>query len=137
MRATIGGLRDDVAKYFREVDAIQGQAKSLGDPETLARNLLEQGARGDVSGLEGIAASNRKVRDGLRAIAVPEPCREHHRLTMALLDQSVVMLEHVKGQLNGSDDSSLAALPAEGRDLEQKAKEADALAAEIKRRFGL
>ena len=79
-------VRDDVASYFREVETIQGQARSGGDPEALAQKLLEQAGNGDMSGFDALAAANQKVRDGLRAIPVPGPCREHHRLTLALLD---------------------------------------------------
>jgi hypothetical protein len=130
-------LRDAVAAYFRNVDTIQSRAKSWNDPEALARTLLEQGSRGDTSGFDGLAAANRKVRDDLRALDVPEPCREHHRATLALVEESVSMLERVKSQLQGSDTSSLTAIAGSGQDLERKAKDVDAQAAEIKRRFGL
>ena len=130
-------LRDDVARYFREVEAIQSQAKSGGDPEALARTLLEQGVKGAESGFNGLSAANRKVLDALRGVAVPEPCREHHRLTLGLMEESIAMLDRVKGQLHGTDEGSLAALPAQGRELERKAKEVDAMAADIKRRYGL
>ena len=130
-------LRDDVARYFREIETIQSQAKSSGDPETLARTLLEQGVKGDASGFDGLVTANRKVLGALRAVQVPEPCREHHRITLGLLEQSIAMLDHVKGQLQGGNEGSLAALPAQGQELERGAKEADALAVEIKRRFGL
>jgi hypothetical protein len=126
-----------VAAYFRQVESIQSQGKSSSDPEAFARALLEQGAKGDVSGFDSLAGANRRIGDALRAIEVPEPCREHHRRTLALVDESVAMLEQVKGQIQGSDGGSLAALPAEAMALERKAKEVDALAAEIKRRFGL
>jgi hypothetical protein len=130
-------LHDDVARYFREVETIQSQAKSSGDPETLARTLLEQGMKGDESGFDGLVAANRKVLEALRDVQVPEPCREHHRLTLGLMDESIAMLGRVKSQLSGGDEAALAALPAQGRELERKAKEADALAAEIKKRFGV
>jgi hypothetical protein len=130
-------LRDEVASYFRDVEAIQSQAKSWSDPEALAQKLLEQAGRGDMSGFDGLAAANQKVRDSLSAMSVPEPCREHHRLTVGLLDESIAMLDRVKGQMGGGDLASLSAMAAQGHDLEQKAKRVDALAAEIKRRFGL
>lgn len=130
-------LRDEVARYFREIETIQSQAKSSGDPETLARTLLEQGVKGDASGFDGLVTANRKVLDALSTVQVPEPCREHHRITLGLLEQSIAMLDHVKGQLQGGNEASLAALPAQGQELERGAKEADALAADIKRRFGL
>jgi hypothetical protein len=130
-------LRESVATYFRNVDAIQSRAKSWNDPEALARTLLEQGSRGDMSGFDGLAAANRKVREDLRALDVPEPCQEHHRATLALVEESVSMLERVKSQFQGSDSSSLAAIAGSGQELERKAKEVDAQAAEIKRRFGL
>ena len=130
-------LRTDVASYFREVESIQSQAKSPGDPQALAQTLLDQAVKGDLSGFDGLTAANRKVRDALRAVAAPEPCREHHRLTLALLDESIAMLDRVKGQLSGADERSLASMPAEGQELERKAKSVDAMAAEIKRRFGL
>jgi hypothetical protein len=134
---TTDKLRDEVARYFREVETIQSQAKTSGDPETFARTLLEQGMKGDASGFDGLVAANRKVLDALGAVEVPEPCREHHRLTLRLLEQSIAMLGNVKGQLQGGNEASLAALPAQGQELERGAKEADALAADIKRRFGL
>ena len=62
-------LRDEVATYFREVEAIQSQAKSWNDPEALAQKLLDQAGRGDVSGFDGLAAANSKVRDHLRALS--------------------------------------------------------------------
>jgi hypothetical protein len=130
-------LREAVATYFRNVDAIQSRAKSWNDPEALARTLLEQGSRGDMSGFDGLAAANRKVRDDLRALDVPEPCREHHRATLALVEESVSMLERVKSQFQGSDTSSLAAIAGSSQELERKAKDVDVQAAEIKRRFGL
>jgi hypothetical protein len=130
-------MRDQVAAYFREVEAIQRQGKSSSDPESFARGLLEQGANGDVSGFDALTGANKQIRDALRAMTVPEPCREHHRRTLALIEESIAMLERVKGQIQGSDEGSLAALPAEGMALERKAKEVDALAVEIKRRFAL
>jgi hypothetical protein len=130
-------MRDAVAAYFREVEAIQSQAKSWSDPEALAQKLLEQASKGDVSGFDGLAAANQKVRDGLRAVSVPEPCREHHRRTVALLDESIAMLERVKGQMNGADVSALTAMAAQGQELERNAKAVDAMAADLKRRFGL
>ena len=130
-------LRDDVASYFREVDTIQGQASSGGDPQALAQKLLEQAASGDMSGLDALAAANQKVRDGLRAIPVPAPCQGHHRLTLALLDESIGMLQRIKGRIGGADAGALASMPAEAHELERRTKEVDAMAAEIKRRFGL
>jgi hypothetical protein len=130
-------LRNEVASYFREVETIQSRGKSWGDPQALAQTLLAQAAKGDVSGFDGLAAANRGVRDALLAVAAPEPCREHHRLTLALLDESIAMLDRVKGLISGADAGSLAAMPAEGQALERKAKDVDAMAAEIKRRFGI
>jgi hypothetical protein len=130
-------MRNEVASYFREVETIQSRGKSWGDPQALAQTLLEQASKGDVSGFDGLAAANRSVRDALRAVAAPEPCREHHRLTLVLLDESIAMLDRVKGLISGADAGSLAAMPGEGQALERKAKDVDAMAAEIKRRFGI
>jgi hypothetical protein len=130
-------LRDDVARYFREAETIQGQARSWGEPEAFAQKLLEQAGNGDMSGFDALAVANQKVRDGLRAIAVPEPCREHHRLTLAILDESIAMLQRVKGLINRADAGGLASMPAEAHELERRTKDVDAMAAEIKRRFGL
>jgi hypothetical protein len=130
-------LRNEVASYFREVETIQSRGKSWGDPQALAQTLLAQAAKGDVSGFDGLAAANRSVRDALLAVAPPEPCREHHRLTLALLDESIAMLDRVKGLISGGDAGSLAAMPAEGQALERKAKDVDAMAAAIKLRFGI
>jgi len=135
--ATSDRLRDDVARYFREVEAIQAQAKTSGDPETFARTLLEQGVKGDESGFDGLTAANKKVLDSLRSVSVPDPCREHHRQTLALLEESIGMIDGIRRQLQGGSEASLTAFATRGKELESKAKEVDALAAEIKRRYGL
>src|SRR6185295_7452377 len=60
--------RNEVASYFREVEVIQSQGKSWDDPQALAQSLLDQATKGDVSGFDGLAAANRKVRDALAAV---------------------------------------------------------------------
>ena len=47
------------------------------------------------------------------------------------------MLQRIKGRIGGADAGALASMPAEAHELERRTKEVDAMAAEIKRRFGL
>ena len=130
-------LRASVAAYFQEVDAIQSQGKSWTDPEALARTLVEEGAKGDTSGFDGLITANRRVRDSLASIQVPEPCRAHHDRTLTLLDRSIALLENLKRGIQAGDMSALATMPAQARELESGAKEVDGMASEIKRRYGV
>src|SRR5262249_46894972 len=59
-------LRDEVARYFRDVEAIEAGAKYWSDPMALANSLLEQAASGDASGLQRLVSSQQAAAERLR-----------------------------------------------------------------------
>jgi hypothetical protein len=130
-------LRDDVARYFREVESIEASAKYWNDPMSLANSLLEQAASGDASGLERLIAAQQGAAQRLRRVSVPAPCAEHHRLTVSLLDSAAALLQRLQGASTNASGAGLGALVGEGHDIEQRAKQVDTLAAEIKKRYGI
>jgi hypothetical protein len=129
--------RDSVSRYFRDVESIQQRGKYWNDPQALARSLVDQAAKGDGSGFDELLASNRRVRDDLAGVSVPAPCSEHHRVSVALIEESLGLLAQLKGSTLSHDERALTALATAAKSIEARAREADALAQAIKRRFGL
>jgi hypothetical protein len=130
-------LRDEVARYFREVESIEASSKYWSDPMSLANSLLEQAAGGDASGLERLLAAQKGAAQRLRRVSVPAPCAEHHRLTVSLLDSAAALLQRLLGASANASGAGLGSLVNEGHDLEQRAKQVDTLAADIKKRYGI
>lgn len=132
-------VRDEVARYFEQVESIQSQGKYWSDPQALAKALMDQAGKGDSSGFDKLLETNRRVRDELRGLQVPAPCAEHHRLTLALVEDGMSLLSQVRDSaMNPTQDmGALNAYATGGRELEARAKEVDALAARIKQQFGI
>jgi hypothetical protein len=129
--------REAVARYFREVEAVQSRSKSWTDPEDFAQALVEKAAKGDSSALDALLANSRQVRQQLAAIAAPEPCRECHERSLALLDDAIALLSQLGEKISTNDLASLQSLSARGEEIQRRTKELNALAGEIKRSFGV
>lgn len=129
--------RDAVARYFQEVEAIQSGGKYWSDPEALARTLIEEGAKGDASGFDNLLGAQQRVLEQLAQVAAPAPCQEHHRRSVALLEEAITTLTQTKENIQGGDTEALNALTGLGHDLESKAKDVDTLAAQIKKQHGI
>jgi len=130
-------LKDQVAHYLRETELIQMQAKTWSDPEALARTILEQSADGDSSGFDRLIASTRKVRESIQSLRAPAPCQEHQRLTLTILDGADSLLTHVRDRILAGDTAALSGVPGRARELESKTREADRMAAQLKRDFAI
>ena len=99
--------------------------------------LMNQGMQGDTSGLERLLESQRTAQRQIESMTVPVPCREHHRLTLAALGQSLVLGEKLQRGMVSGDLGGLFSLSAEARQLEAAAGELEELAAQLRRQFGL
>lgn len=130
-------LRREVAEYFRRMDATQSAAKTWSDPDALAQEVLAQALRGDSGGFDTLVASTRTARDGVRAIAAPTPCAEHHRLTLLLLDEAVVIVSRLRDGVASGDTAAVAAIATSGSALESRARAVDALAASLRAQYGV
>ena len=134
---TLDPDKEEIARYFRQLDAAEGRAKYWDDPEALAKALLDQTSRGDAGGFDKLISANQRAREELQALAVPAPCAEHHRLTLGLMDDAIALLKEVRDKAVAQDTGGLLAVPTAARELETKAREADRLAGDLKRAHGL
>jgi hypothetical protein len=130
-------LRLEVAEYFRRMDAAQSAAKTWSDPTALAQEVLAQAMRGDSGGFDKLIAASAAARDGVRTMAVPAPCAEHHRLTLALLGDAVVILTKLREGVAAGDTSALAAVASSGSALEERARAVDVLGASLRSQYGV
>ena len=130
-------MRREVAEYFRRMDAAQGAAKTWSDPTALAQEVLGQAMNGDSAGFDKLVAANAAARDGVRAITPPAPCAEHHRLTLALLDEAVVIVARLRDGVAAGDASAITAVATSSSAVEGRARAVDLMAASLKKQYGL
>jgi len=135
--ATTNPGQAEVAAYFVQIEAYEQQAKYWGNPQEFAMALIGQGAKGDTSGFEQLIETHRNAQEQIESMTVPLPCQEHHRRTLALLSQALRLLEDLQRGVVSGSVGGLAALSGNARQLEAQAREVDALAADLKSRFGL
>jgi len=130
-------LRREVAEYFRRMDAAQSAAKTWSDPTALAQEVLAQAMRGDSGGFDKLIAASAAARDGVRSMTVPAPCGEHHRLTLALLDDAVLILTKLREGVAAGDPSAVAGIASSGSALEARARAVDDLGASLRSQYGV
>lgn len=129
--------RDEVARYFVEMEAILEAAKDWSDPQALANTLLKEAASGDTSGFDALITKSRDALSHVRAVSVPAVCAEHHDKAVAAMEEAVALLARLRDAITGGDLEALAALGAEGQALERRTKEVDAIAAKLKAQYDL
>ena len=99
--------------------------------------LIGQGAKGDTRGFEQLLETHRNAQKQIESMTVPLPCQEHHRLTLAVLSQALRLLEELQRGVVSGSAGGLVALSSDARQLETQTRAVDALAADLKRQFGL
>lgn len=130
-------LRREVAEYFRRMDVTQSAAKTWSDPTALAQEVLAQAMRGDSGGFDKLIAASAAARDGVRTMTVPAPCGEHHRLTLELLGDAVVILTRLREGVAAGDPSAVAGIASSGSALEERARAVDVLGASLRSQYGV
>lgn len=130
-------LRGEVARYFQDMDGIASAAKTWSDPQAFAMGILKQAAEGDARGVDDLLAAQRGVRARMQQVAVPEPCREHHRASLAVMDEALSLLGSMRAGLMSQDVGALTNAATAGHALEAKVRATDAQAEAIKKQFGL
>ena len=126
-----------VAAYFAEIEAHEQQAKYWSNPQELAMTLVGQGVQGDTSGFDQLLETHRAAQQQIEAMSVPLPCQEHHRRTVGVLREALALLEKLQRGVASGGLEGLMSLSGEAQQLEAETREVDALAAELKRRFGM
>lgn len=126
-----------VAAYFTQVDALGAQARAAQDPKALAQGVLDQALSGNMSGVEGLIATQRALQEKMAEILPPPSCREHHQRSLRLIGRAVALLERTRDAVGGKSASDLGAMATEGRAIEEEARATDALASDLRRAAGL
>lgn len=127
--------RQTVAAYFTEVD--RADDLGAGDPQAFAQALMKSVSTGDFSGFDDLIGKAGAQRDRFRALAPPPSCVEHHRLALSLANESVAMLQKMRGALVQNDTQTLLAMATQGQTLETKAKQLKAMGDALKQQAGM
>ena len=72
-----------------------------------------------------------------RTKTVPAPCVEHHRLTLALLGDAVLMLTKLREGIAAGDPTAVAGIASSGSGLEARAHAVEALGASLRSQYGV
>jgi hypothetical protein len=70
-------------------------------------------------------------------MTVPAPCAEHHRLTLALLGEAVVILTRLRDGVAAGDPGAIAGIASSGSGLEERARAVDVLGASLRSQYGV
>jgi hypothetical protein len=136
--ATGEGVKAEVARYFSEIDQLQAATKSWdGSPEAVAQAMLQQATEGNTAQFDALLTSYRTLAAGLQSIKVPPPCERHRQASARVVQASIQLMETLRGAITQGDLSGIAALGLAGQKIETDAREADRIADEIKKAYGL
>ena len=131
-------VRARVARYFADVEAMQQASKGWsGEPQAAAQQMLREAVSGNTEGFRSMGDATRKLAEQLRALPAPEPCVPHQQKTLEVLDLAGRVLDKMRSGLESGDMGALGAMANDGQELERRTREVDALAASIKKRYGL
>lgn len=94
--------RAAVAAYFEALDGIQPE-KMAGSAEGVGLELASALANGDTSGLDGLIRDSESARTRLAVLEPPQACANHHRESLASLDEALEMLRGLKTAMQSAD----------------------------------
>lgn len=103
--------------YFTRMEAIQtvGPTSDTGE---FANKLLAAAMHGDMSGFDELAQVAQAGAARAQAIAPPACCVEYHQQLIAMLTESVAMVQHLKAAIASNDAAALTGLAASGSSLQ-------------------
>jgi len=133
--AGVDPVRAAVAAYLEAVDRIQ-PGQLAGDPEALARGILEGLAKGDTRGLDDLVRQSGTARAGLAALTPPAPCMDLHRESLASLDESLEVIRAIRTSVAGGAAQPLD-ITAQAERLRARAERLQAEEKALRQRYGL
>ncbi len=129
--------RDAVARYFQEIDALQAGGAFSSDPQTFAMTLIGQSAQGDWRSFDAMARDQRLLVERAGRVTVPSACQSYHTRSLALMRESMALLESIKSGMQAGNTSALTTLSARAQKLQTEAADLQALGESIKRQYGI
>jgi hypothetical protein len=92
----------------------------------------KHGVPAEVADANLLLTTLRGRADEVRKLDVPEPCAQHHRQVLEMLDSAMALVDRMRALGPTKDQNALVAFAADRRALDEQDKQLDALAAEIK-----
>jgi hypothetical protein len=134
--APAAGEATAVARYFAELEAFSS-ARYWDDPEGLALSIVQELVAGGSSRIDRLRQVQAEVEAGVRAMSVPEPCREHHQRSLASFAAAAQLLDAISGAAASGDLAGVTAAAAEAERLQASALELQELENALRSRYGL
>jgi hypothetical protein len=129
--------KEQVTQYFTRFDQIGAMSKSFDDPNAYAQEMLKQVTSGDTSGIDRLISNYQNFHDQIGQLSPPAVCKEHQRITMAVVQQSIGNLNDLKSAIARGDMGALTRITGDMKSVEEKSRQADKIAAQIKTQYGL
>jgi hypothetical protein len=126
-----------VRRYFTSLDLASATAPISSDPHAMAGDMLAAAAKGDYSGLDSLADGQQQMIDSIRMIVPPDPCKEHHRLTLSTLEQGRDMIVSMKANIASGDVQKLMLSTTQSQSITKDAEEVDRLGQQLKARYDI
>lgn len=130
-------MAERVRAYFAAMDATVGTAATWNDPEAMAQAALSQGSEGNPAGFDRLLGANREALQRMRAVSPPPECAQHHALAVSVMERGIAMLERVRAATLAQDTAPLAALAAQGQELQRAVDDLAALERGLRAEHGL
>lgn len=125
----------ETARYLAQMDQAIALGATGSDPNALAQAIVDDALAGRTDGFDAIIASNRAVLAAVQDITAPASCGrcgDHQRQTVALLQDSVALLERLREATRAGDLMALAGAQGAASTLEARARDIEALEARIR-----
>jgi hypothetical protein len=117
---------DAVERYFERMAQLRSGPAGL-DPRSFSQDLLTRAMTGDFSGFSELAANLRSTKGQVQGVTPPPECAEYHRLALASLEDSAVLLTRLQDALTSKDPEALTAASSGATKLQEQVQALEAL----------
>lgn len=131
------GEKAEVAAYFRALSKATASSPSIDDPQAFATGVLNRSMAGDTGGFDDLIEQQQHARKAVAAVHPPQVCREHHQLTLEMMDQGLGLLDAVKAATISHNVEELGRLSSRGQALQEKVDQLDRLGRGLKQQYGV
>ena len=99
--------------------------------------ILSQATTGDATAFDRLTAAQRSSLTAIRRVRPPAQAAEHHRRTVAILEESSRLLARLKQGLLDGNIAALGELSSQANRMKTQAEDLQHLADQIKQQSGL
>lgn len=127
-------LSERIKDYFFAMDTLQVGPVGV-KPKEFAEKLLGNMAKNNTEDLDKLVSSMKDIRKKMMAIDTPEPCRDHHNLSIELLEDSTEMMNDMAEAVKFGKKDQLNGLVSRATSLKAKTKKLERLREAIEKDF--